>query len=547
MSKLETRTDIRASQWLAVALAIAPLLQLLSLDFDRTTPLLLLAPALLVGRRRLAEVWDKLWSTRGSERWLVLWLAGAGLAATAWSPHTAASAAMAAAWVYIAASALLAGQLVRVEPRAAGWILGGLAVGGALGSGLVFLLWPLHPMAFPVYFHHRHLGYHALLAAIACTALLVRLPRTARLRAGLWFAAGIVIWGGLFWSGGRAPVLAIGLALAAWCWRTDPPSRRRLIFWAGTQALAGLLWAQIFVTPEPYLGWWNAAQRTVELTDVNTASSARSQFWPAAWHHFLQSPWLGYGPDAYQFLTPKLDGQQPHNLVLQVLLDFGLLGAPAALAAVALALKRGWTRPRLATGQPENVDRWPWAALLTAGTAAGLVDGLYYHTIALVPIALAMGVCGGMTLEPRPPASRNAARYAGSGGMVMLGAATVVAALHSWLYFEVRVAPPPAGPDAPAARILHWFPSTTSGLSRWLIAWADPRPDDTLAWALWVQSRTPDAALYHIQAARLYMRRGDRARADQQLQDALATAHALQRPAVQAMIDDYHRPAPTSP
>lgn len=129
----------------------------------------------------------------------------------------------------------------------------------------------------------------------------------------------------------------------------------------------------------------------------------------------------------------------------------------------------------------------------------------------------------------------------------MLGAATVVAALHAWLYFEVRVAPPPAGPDAPAARILHWFPSTTSGLSRWLIAWADPRPDDTLAWALWVQSRTPDAALYHLQAARLYMRRGDRARADQQLQDALATAHALQRPAVQAMIDDYHRPAPTSP
>jgi hypothetical protein len=104
------------------------------------------------------------------------------------------------------------------------------------------------------------------------------------------------------------------------------------------------------------------------------------------------------------------------------------------------------------------------------------------------------------------------------------------------------VAPPPAGPEGCAPRSLKIFPSTTFGLGRWLDAWEPRHPEAALAWAVWAQTRAPNAPLFHVYAARYRLARGDRAGAEAELRAALAKAHWTVRPGIETMLREIAVP-----
>jgi O-antigen ligase len=77
--------------------------------------------------------------------------------------------------------------------------------------------------------------------------------------------------------------------------------------------------------------------------------SDRGFIWNCGWHAFLQSPWLGFGPDNFDPVSRgelgpiegcAFSSDQAHNLMLNVLVDTGLVGAVAFVWLVVEIIRR---------------------------------------------------------------------------------------------------------------------------------------------------------------------------------------------------------------
>jgi O-antigen ligase len=114
---------------------------------------------------------------------------------------------------------------------------------------------------------------------------------------------------------------------------------------AGTILIAGL-WASPFVTPYMFkhAGLFRASELLVE-----SSASQRLEIWDFIGRKIQEAPFLGQGMYATRFIEDFETAQiyyysstlmHPHNAALQLWLEFGVLGAIAGTAAIALFL---WT------------------------------------------------------------------------------------------------------------------------------------------------------------------------------------------------------------
>lgn len=530
--------DLHTATWLAAGLVVLPYLQALAIDFDHTGALVVLLPALWAGRARLVEAVNQLVA---GPAWLKFSAAVATLAivcSVAAADQPAPATVTAAEWALLGAIGLIAGRIARVETRAGRRILEGLAVGAAGGMIAMWTLWWLGGRgAVPLYAHYRHPGLHALSGALAGVALAAS-ANSKRARLG-WFAIGGFAWAGLLWTGGRASMLALGVAVVAWIYFAPAASRKKLFVVSAQQLVFGLLFSLAMWTTSPERGWWHAFTRTAEAAqagNVRELTSKRSEFWLDTIHRAEARPWLGHGLDAYRFLTPKLDGQQPHNLILQFWLDVGVLGTVPLLMILAGVLWLGGRRAASAAAGEPLILVWP--AILLASGAAGMFDGVFYHLLAFLPAALALGVTVGFLFEaPRTPTIRWRAPVIGATAL-----AIGVLALHSWIFYAVAIDLPPETGSL-RARIVRAFPSSTFALSRWLDVWQTTQPAVALEWTRWAEDHAPNAPFFHVYAAQQLLARGDRAGAEAELRAALAKAHWTARPTIESMLQSLP-PAP---
>ncbi len=81
-------------------------------------------------------------------------------------------------------------------------------------------------------------------------------------------------------------------------------------------------------------------------------------------------------------------------------------------------------------------------------------------------------------------------------------------------------------------RLVRAFPSTTFGLWRWTDAWETKWPDEALMWDHWAIEHASNPPLFHVRAAQLLFRRGDRAGALAELDAAAAKAHWTVKPTI---------------
>lgn len=490
-----------------------PLLQLVSIDFERTAAALAFAPALILGWR--------LWSAEAG-RWLVspraraFWILGTALVllSVSFADQPAPALVQAANGVALLCLALLASALVRAEPRAARWLLLGIIGGGLLGTLTLAWPWLVHPdprhapsdVFYWLYPHIRHIGLH-LLPAAALAPVLLAGATSPRARLALWLVAGTLATA-LVWSGGRTPLLGIAAAGATVFWHASRPQRRPLILAYALVFIAGALACTLFWTANGGFGWWRAVQTTLDAGSANELSSRRVDIWKACVPFITDSPWLGHGPDGYRFLSPKMDAQQPHNVFVQWALAGGIPGLLLGLAAIARLLWRPLRRAAEARPPAETLAA---IAVVAAIAAAGLTDGSLYHILSTHAFALAAGLVLARPGSPAPaPAPATAAVISAAGARLSLGLALFAAgvlALHAWLFSQL-IAPSPPTPTSVAARVLQAFPSTTFGFDRWLDAWEPQDPKVALEWTQWAQRHSAYAWLYHLRAAQLLARHG---------------------------------------
>ena len=509
---------------LAGTLAVLPWALLIPTDADRFLPLLLV-PAFCLAARLPS-------SSGGAHTRAVGILAGfallAAIVSALASPHTARAFATTSTFTGSAMTAFIAARLAsRSDCLRILYI--GIAIGAAVGVLVVQLDLFQNDFNFPLYRHRRIFGLHIFSGCIAALGWLVLSPGR-----GVWrwlaFTTTAVTWTGLAWSGGRAPLLALSVTIAAWFFFSPKAQRRSLMIWVPIISLIALLGASALGSKYAETGLWTALERTREAGDLTSLSSNRVAIWNTVIGKIQESPWIGHGADSYLFIRPGMDGEQPHNFILQWLLEFGVIGAVPLLAILMISLYAGLRKPTR-VGESGN-----WIVLSAAGLAGAcacaLFDGVFYHPLIAMPFLLMLGFSHGSdasesttTKKPGWPLPIQAAA----------GLSLAILLLHNWLFWMLQHGRPDS-PQAMPARVMRHFPSITYGLWNWMETWRKTDPATALEWSKWAQSRAVNASYFHAYAAELYLRHGrfDEARAE--IEAGLNTLHPRERKPLESVL-----------
>lgn len=253
---------------------------------------------------------------------------------------------------------------------------------------VIFLLVSLPPeearrvTRLPHFANIRHFAYLGFLASCCSTAVYIG-TRRLQSSAFLLTVAGLF---GIVLLGARGALLAwlLFCAVVALCVQ----QRARFIAFCvlAVSAAATLVWglaeAGFLHGPSLFRRFEDGVQSAFHVMD-------RVSVWGDSARAILDRPWFGFGPDAYihsRCCNPTL--AQPHNFVLQYLLEFGIVGCTILAALAWVLVRERWSavaRPDRLLGRPELAGL---AALLVGFLAYSSIDGLLYHAIPLVHFAV---------------------------------------------------------------------------------------------------------------------------------------------------------------
>jgi O-antigen ligase len=302
-------------------------------------------------------------------------------------------------------------------------VVAGLAVGFALhhssnstGTIILFLIATVHvgflvlalqfataaagdadPVAAPPYFLNiRHFGYQGFFGASAAVAVALA---DKRLRtSGVLLATAALF--GIIMFGSRGALLGWLLFVLAAIWLV--PDRRAAVLVSLLVGIGALALA-VVADAQDWMNTYSLLDRT-HLPTGDTISMLyvqdRVQIWKDSLVTIAQRPVLGFGPNGY-----VLSGccnravAQPHNSILQLLLEFGLVGF-AALAWATTSLFGPRMREIVLQTNRRQRDAVQATALAILVGFAGfsLIDGLLYFPVPLINIAL---VCAVLLAAPR--------------------------------------------------------------------------------------------------------------------------------------------------
>jgi hypothetical protein len=259
-------------------------------------------------------------------------------------------------------------------------------------------------------------------------------------------------------------------------------------------------------------------------------------FWKATWDHALTSPWVGHGADNYLYIQPAPYGNQPHNVLLQWFLEYGVIGTIPLVGLVLLGTTSRRSLARSPDQKQWSLQTWSQASL--AGSFVyGLFDGVFYHLIVFMPVAVIAGVAFGQrTNSPTGVVSPWLRRTRG----ILLGMAFTVLLLHNWLGFML-LRGTNVEPNSLAAHVIRQFPSTTHGLSNWLDRWRLTHPLVEWEWIQWAQTAALNAGSYHVRAAQLHLWRKNYKAAEAELILCLEKVHPDEREDVLEVLSRVRR------
>ena len=354
-------------------------------------------------------------------------------------------------------------------------------------------------------------------------------------RAGLLAAAACTLgWAALWWGGSRGAL--VGAVLGSALLDRVTPGRRWPV--AGVLALcagAGAALSLALVIDVPFAGLWRYMPGAPPARPgVAGFTSGRTAIWGAAVEAWLARPWLGRGPGSTVSLMAPMSHMHAHNVGLQALVEWGVLGAvPFAALAVAVLARA------VQTGRDGPVGA---AAYLLALATVSVFDGVTSHT---GPTALALCAAALVLAAPRDRA-RVVPMHAWPGGRRTLATAAglglAVFAVHLVVLRAVWAPGTPA-PGSARARLVLALPTYAPAkeIEGWGRTWMRTDPAAAERLVRWGLARERNPWLFLRLRGDLARQRGD---LDAALADYCAAAEGRARLA--AGFDRYlGRPAAT--
>ncbi|MEM9430847.1 MAG: O-antigen ligase family protein [Pseudomonadota bacterium] len=246
----------------------------------------------------------------------------------------------------------------------------------------------------PGYWHVRIWGMTLAAAAAAAFGLYVGAERRPH---ALAFVALTLLSAMLAWSGSRGSIVGLlgGILLTALVFP------RRTLSALPVTAVALLLGALLSLIPMaplyPY-GLLGGVAETLSAGDLNGASAGRLGMWRDALGLIADRPLFGHGHDQYVLIYEDgpIRATHPHNALVQILIDWGLVGGAAALFLLFSLWWRGTARIR-AEGAWTKLSGF---AVLATMAGASMFDGVLYHEGPLLIVAIAYAILFARPLEP---------------------------------------------------------------------------------------------------------------------------------------------------
>lgn len=233
----------------------------------------------------------------------------------------------------------------------------------------------------PIYRHLRHLNYDLALISGMAGGVFAHKASLAKI---LWCLTFVLLGYFSFWSGGRGQFLTLGvvlISLGATMRASDD------VRFAGLLIIAFLL-GGLGVILSGETGFLLGALERSSRENLDMISTGRLAIWVGTLSKSMSSlgsALFGFGPEAFERMgLLRSFIVHPHNVLVQWVLEYGLLGAGMLMASGTLM---GWrcVLPALLSG--EGMDR-VCAATVIGMTAFAMVDGVYYHAAPLLFITL---------------------------------------------------------------------------------------------------------------------------------------------------------------
>lgn len=172
------------------------------------------------------------------------------------------------------------------------------------------------------------------------------------------------------WTGTRAAVMGVGGALLInWLYFSLKPGSPAIMK-LGLCALVAYALATALLPPDPVFRLFHSG----DYASVETASAGRLEYWRLTWQTFLTAPVFGIGFGATFWTMPPnvWPHVQPHNVVLQYLVNWGLVGAIPAFYLLGRAV---WRAHQIVMVQRHLL---PVIAMLNCLLLMSLVDGVLH-------------------------------------------------------------------------------------------------------------------------------------------------------------------------
>jgi exopolysaccharide production protein ExoQ len=193
------------------------------------------------------------------------------------------------------------------------------------------------------------------------------------------------------WSGTRNAVLGIAVAMAAMVivYRLRPLNLKSLtlLFLSATAAA----WFATCLIPYNDPAFMLIASGDEVTTE--SMSGGRASYWTAIWNAYQTVPLFGAGPFASFWIFPVEEARhvQPHNIILQFLITWGL---PATIAALVVLTYTTW-KAHLVGFKHRIV--LPFLAMLDCLLVMALFDGMAHFAQPLMLMMISFGVIFSVT------------------------------------------------------------------------------------------------------------------------------------------------------
>ena len=233
------------------------------------------------------------------------------------------------------------------------------------------------------YSHIRHYSYQAFIASSCVTILLLNTKK----HKALYAIVTAICFAALVASTGRAAILSY-LIFVFLCVYLTLGFIRALKISTLFIVLGAVGLTLIHISPYASLTE-SLILRTTSGFDMNSLLSGRLSFWHGALVSVMDNPLLGLGPDGFRHSEGVIPNTiQPHSSLIQLVVEYGWFGG-------AIILYRAWlfVAPQcrnLTSDSLNSRKRTCLVAFLIAYFIYSLLDGLFYHVLPMLHLAILM-------------------------------------------------------------------------------------------------------------------------------------------------------------